>query len=78
MLTNNSHVVVTMYKCYDSCVSGERLASVLLVVITTYLTVQKMKTFSFLSVLERIVNFNYPVLLDEKGCPRVCAYLKNI
>lgn len=75
MLTNNSHVVVTMYNLYDSYPSGERLASVLLLMITTYLTVHKMKTFSFLSVVERIVNFNYPVLLDKKGYPRVCTCL---
>lgn len=73
MLTNNnSHVALTMHKCYDSFISGDQVASVLLLLITTYLTVHKIKAFSLLSALEKIVNFNYPVLLDEKGDPRVC------
>lgn len=75
MLTNNSHVIVTMYKCCDIFASDESLASVLLLVITTYLTVHKMKSFSFLRALETIVDFNYPMLLDEKGYPQVCACL---
>lgn len=74
MLTNNSHAVVIMNKSDDNFATCERIASVLLLVTTTYLTVLKMKTFCLLSVLEKIIKFNYPELIDEQDCPLVCLF----
>lgn len=74
MLTNNSHAVVIMNKSDDNFATCEHIASVLLFVTTTYLTVHKMKTFCLLSVLEKIIKFNYPELIDEKDCQLVCVF----
>lgn len=70
MLTNNSHVMLTMCQYYD--ILNERFTTVFLIMLTTFLTINQMKTNCFLTAVDKFVNFNYPVLLNDYGYPQVC------
>lgn len=67
--------MLTMYQCYD--IFNERFTTVFLIMLTAYLTIHQMKTNCFLTAVDKIVYFNYPVLLNDYGYLQVCCTLKN-
>lgn len=65
MPANRSHIMLTLFESCDTVAGDGQLASLLLSIITVFLTIRKLRAIYFLSVLDKIVDFNYPVLCDD-------------